>query len=141
MFDVVYLGSCLHDMGEDAIEEGLANVAAHTQAGALLLSRDSVSTTGQTFHRSERYGGDDPAIYRPVQWYRDAMARHGFVATDDWPTYVTPLSWRIRRVLPARLLQSALEAEVGLSPTWVRLARILHRAGAKDHRFFTYVRR
>lgn len=140
-FDVVYLGSCLHYMGEDAIEEGLAIVHRHTKPGALLLSRDTVSTTGETFARSEKYGGDDPAIYRPAQWYAQVMARHGFDRTDDWPTYVTPLAWRMRKVLPQSILQAALDAESRAAATEVRLSAILHRPGAKDHRFFAYERR
>jgi SAM-dependent methyltransferase len=140
-FDVVYLGSCLHYMGEDAIDEGMTIVERHTAPGALLLSRDTVSTTGVAFARSEKYGGDDPAIYRPAQWYADTMARHGFDRTDDWPTYVTPLSWRIRKVLPRAILQAALDAESRAAATEVRLAGLLHRPGAKDHRFFAYVKR
>lgn len=140
-FDVVYLGSCLHYMGEDAIDEGMAKIAAHSHPGTLLLSRDTVSTTGQAFYRQQRYGGDDPAIYRPAAWYRALMQRHGFVLTDDWPTYVKPLAWRVRKVLPSGVLQAALDAEVGLSPTWVRWARVLHRTDAKDHRFFAYARK
>lgn len=140
LFDVVYLGSCLHYMGEEAIDEGLAMVAAHTAPGALLLSRDTVSTSEQTFARSERYGGDDPAIYRPASWYRAIMARHGFEYQAQWPTYVTPLAWRIRKLLPARALEAALGAEAKLAAAEVRLERVLHRPKAKDHRFFQYAR-
>ncbi len=139
-FDVVYLGSCLHYMGEDAIDEGLATVAAHTKPGAVLLSRDTVSMIGRTFARAERYGGDDPAIYRPAAWYREAMARHGFEVLDQWPTYVTPLAWRLRKVMPDALLERALRAESTLAAAEVRYHRVLHRPGAKDHRFFRYVR-
>jgi SAM-dependent methyltransferase len=139
-FDVVYLGSCLHYMGEEAIEEGLANVARHSHGQTRLLSRDTVSLLGRTFDRSERYGGDDPAIYRPAQWYAEVMARHGFVKRDEWPTYVKPVAWRMRKVLPRKLLQRALDREVGLAPGEVRWARVLHWPGPKDHRFFLYER-
>jgi ubiquinone/menaquinone biosynthesis C-methylase UbiE len=137
-FGTVYLSSCLHYMSDDAIEEGLANVARHTDPGALLLSRDTVSLTGAAFHRSERYGGDDPAIYRPAQWYADAMARHGFHRFDAWPTYVTPLAWRIRKVLPDRVLAAALAAELRVASAEVRAHRLLHHPGDKDHLFFAY---
>lgn len=140
-FDTVYLGSCLHYMSDDAIDEGLANVARHTDPGTLLLSRDTVSLTGAAFHRSERYGGDDPAIYRPAQWYADAMARHGFHGVDAWPTYVSPIAWRLRKLLPGRLLDAALSTELRFAATEVRAQRLLHHPRDKDHLFFAYEKR
>jgi SAM-dependent methyltransferase len=140
-FDTVYLGSCLHYMSEDAIDEGLARLATHTDPGALVLSRDTVSLIGRTFHRQERYGGDDPAIYRPADWYAERFATHGFARVDAWPTHVTPLAWRMRKLLPGALLDRALALELPAAAREVRWQKLLHRTGDKDHCFFRYEKR
>ena len=57
---------------------------------------------------------------------------------DEWPTYVKPVSWRLRKMLPASALERGLQRELAIAAGEVRSAWLLHRAGAKDHRFFLY---
>ena len=140
-FDLVYLGSCLHYIDEPHIEEGLCRLDGMAAPGALLLSRDSVSTLGHAFHRSERYGGDDPAIYRPAAFYEQAMARHGWTLEDSWKSYATPLFWSLRKVLPGRALDALSGVEVWLAPLTIRWADLRRARGPKEHRFFVYRRR
>jgi SAM-dependent methyltransferase len=139
-FDLIYLGSCLHYMDDAAITRGLERVAPRLAPGGVLLSRDTVSLIGKTFHRSERYGGDDPAIYRPIAWYQDAMRRHGLSLVAAWPTWVKPLSWRLRWLLPAAARRACLERELALASFEVRHPWLLRRPGPKEHRFFRYER-
>ncbi len=140
-FDLIYLGSCLHYMDDGAVLRGLERVVPHLTPGGVLLSRDTVSLIGKTFHRSERYGGDDPAIYRPIAWYEQAMQRHGLTLVAAWPTWVKPLSWRLRWLLPAALRRACLERELALAGFEVRHPWLLRWPGAKEHRFFRYERR
>lgn len=139
-FDVVYLGSCLHYVGDAALAEGMGRIAAAASDDCVLISRDTVSLIGRTFHRSELYGGDDPAIYRPIEAYEEVMARHGWKLASSWPTWVRPLSWRLRPLLPGPLLAAALRMEAPLAGAWVRLASMLERPRDKQHRFFVYRR-
>lgn len=139
-FDLIYLGSCLHYMDDAAILRGLERIAPRLAPGGVLLSRDTVSLIGKTFHRSERYGGDDPAIYRPIAWYEDAMRRHGLTLVSAWPTWVKPLSWRLRWLLPPALRRACLERELALAGFEVRHPWLLRWPGPKEHRFFRYER-
>jgi SAM-dependent methyltransferase len=139
-FDLVYLGSCLHYIDDAHIEAGLARLDALVAPGAILLSRDTVSLTGRAFHRAERYGGDDPAIYRPADAYREMMARHGWRLDDSWPTWVKPLAARAGRALPRPLRDALLALELPLAPLYVRLSDALPKRAPKEHRFFVYRR-
>lgn len=139
-FDLVYLGSCLHYMSEEAIEEALSRLAGSVTRDCVLLSRDTVSRIGRTFHRSERYPGNDPAIYRPEQFYRELMLRHGFALGDAWTTYARPLSWHVLRWLPDKLLEPLMSAELALASAEVRLIDRLPSRADKAHRFFLYRR-
>ena len=70
---------------------------------------------GREFRRSEHYAGDDPAIYRPAAWYAERFARFGLVLVDEWPTYVKPVSWRLRKMLPASALERGLQRELAIA--------------------------
>jgi hypothetical protein len=63
------------------------------------------------------------------------MARHGLHRFDAWPTCVTPLAWRVRKVLPDRVLAAALAATLRVASA---VHRLLHHPGDKDHLFFAY---
>jgi SAM-dependent methyltransferase len=139
-FDLIYLGSCLHYMDDAAVLRGLERVAPHLAPNGVLLTRDTVSLIGRAFHRSERYGGDDPAIYRTIAWYQDAMKRHGLRLVNAWPTWVKPLTWRLRWALPPGLRRACLERELALASFEVRHPWLLRRPGPKEHRFFRYER-
>ncbi|MBI2896361.1 MAG: methyltransferase domain-containing protein [Deltaproteobacteria bacterium] len=140
-FDLVYLGSCLHYIDDEHVEAGLRRLDGLAAPDAILLSRDSVSLIGRTFRRSELFEGDDPAIYRPVAWYEEAMARHGWTLADSWRSYTTPLFWTLRGRLPRALLEALARTELWLSPLAIRCADLRRSRGSKEHRFFLYRRR
>ena len=139
-FDVVYLGSCLHYMSDEAVTAGLAAVARAATDDCLLISRDTVSLIGRTFDRRERYATGDPAIYRPIAFYEQAVAPHGWRLVDEWRTWVKPLTWRVRWLLPRVVLRRLLALELQLAPFEVRHAQRLQPARDKCHKFFVYER-
>ncbi len=140
VFDMVYLGACLHYMSEEAIDEALSKLGDAISESAVLVSRDTVSTLGRTFHRSERYNTPDPAIYRPAKEYESMMIKHGWKLIDSWPTYVRPISWRLRFLFPGSLLQKLMGFEARHASFMVRHPGIFDRPGDKQHRFFIYER-
>jgi SAM-dependent methyltransferase len=137
-FDLIYLGSCMHYMSDAAIEEAIPSISAMLAPAGTLLTRDTVSLIGRTFHRSEKYAGDDPAIYRPLEWYEARFEGAGLRLVDAWPTHVIPLAWRARTLLPAAWLERGLQVELALAAAEVRAAFLLRRPGPKEHRFFVY---
>jgi SAM-dependent methyltransferase len=140
-FDLVYLGSCLHYMSLEAIEEAAAKMDAWATPDCLVLSRDTVSLLGRTFARSERYRSEDPAIYRPASVYAEVLGRHGWRLADSWVSYARPLSWRLKGLIPRRLRPAALRAELRLARLEVWLSeRWPFGRGDKQHRFFVYER-
>lgn len=139
-FDMVYLSGCLQYVSDEALEQALPRVARMVSPSGTLLTRDSVSLIGRTFRRGELYPEDDPVIYRPVAWYRERFEQSGLRLLDEWPTYVIPLSWRLRRVLPAAVCARSMQIEMKYAAMEVRNARLLRKAGPKEHRFYVYDR-
>lgn len=91
--DLIYLGSCLQYIDDAGIREGMERLSEAADGQSVLLSRDTVSTLGRTFHRHERYSTGDPTIYRTAGAYRDLLAPYGWNLATSWPSYAKPLSW------------------------------------------------
>jgi len=141
-FDTIYLGSCLHYMSDEAIVKMLSHLAQHTTSTSLMISRDTVSLLGKAFYRSEYYTNSDPAIYRPAEFYQEAMLEHGWVLKDSWPTYFKSIAWPMRKFVPRTLLLRVMRMEAQLMTMRLNLYQVKNHLWKnrhnKEHRFFVY---
>lgn len=138
--DLIYLGSCLQYIDDEGIKEGMARLESAVGPDSLLLSRDTVSTIGRTFHRHERYKTGDPTIYRRAEDYQELLGAYGWKLAADWPSYIRPLSWRLRKLYPDAWMKGLMQSELPLAEFELKLSRLLDPPKDKQHRFFLYVR-
>ncbi len=139
-FDLIYFGSCLQYMSDSAVRTSFERSAHYAEPNAVLLCRDTVSLLGRPFHRSERYSGDDPAIYRTPEYYEDLAWAHGWRRIDRWSTYAPAVARGLKRVLPGFALRALLSLELPLAARRVAYRDRRPPSGDKRHQFALYER-
>jgi len=139
-FEIVYLSSCMHYMSIPAIEEMLRWIDQHSTQHCQIITRDTVSLLGHSFHRSERYSNDDPAIYRTVDEYEALLGVYNWSLVQSWPTYLSPRFRWLHKALSTSLVHRFQQRELRLLPERIRQLDWKEGPGDKKHCFFLYRR-
>ena len=127
-------------MSEEAINEALKKLNNNVKEHSILVSRDTVSLLGRSFHRSEFYNSADPAIYRTSKEYELLFAKHGWQQVESFPSYVKPISWKIRSIIPNKFIIKLLNFETRFVHFYLKYADIIEKSKDKQLRFFIYKR-
>ena len=130
----------MHYMSIGAIDEMLGWIDAHTTENCTIISRDTVSLLGESFHRSERYSNNDPAIYRLVEEYESRLSVYGWSLAQSWPTYAPPRFAWLHSVLPQSWRLRLQQKELRVLPEQIRKINWRNGSGDKQHCFFVYRR-